>query len=126
MSDGFDDLALLARDLDRAGARVGAQARGIVAKAVDAGAADARSQAQAKWNRTGRGTGESARSIRARMSRSVGSRGGSNQLGYIMVDGGGVFQETGAAHHPPNPVLPSALEKAADIVEQRLGDVSVL
>jgi hypothetical protein len=126
VSDAFDDLARLAADLDRAGARVGKQARGIVAKAVDAGAADARQQAEAKWTKSGRESGDSAESIRARMSKSVGSRGGTNQLGYIMVDGGGVFQETGAAHHPPNPVLPSALDKAADLVEQRLGDVSVL
>jgi hypothetical protein len=120
MSDGFDDLALLARDLDRAGRNVPRQARGIVAKAVDAGASDARSQAQAKWNRSGRGTGESAGSIRGRMSRDQ-----SNAVGYMLVDGGGVFQETGAAHHPPNPVLPSALEKAADLLENRLTSVSL-
>jgi hypothetical protein len=126
VSDGFDDLARLAGDLDRAGVRVGSQARGIVAKAVDAGAADARSQAEAKWTKSGRGTGDSAGTIRARMSASVGSRGGANQVGYIFVDGGGAYQETGTGHHPPNPVLPSALEKAADLVEQRLGDVGVL
>jgi hypothetical protein len=121
MSDGFDDLAKLASDLDKAGRNVPKQARGIVAKGVDAGVADARAQAQAKWNRSGRGTGASARSVRARMSRDK-----TNARGYMMVDGGGVFQEVGAAHHPPNPVLPSALEKAADLVEQRLGDVGVL
>jgi hypothetical protein len=52
------------------------------------------------------------------------SRDQSNAVGYMLVDGGGVFQETGAAHHPPNPVLPSALEKAADLLENRL-DVGV-
>jgi hypothetical protein len=51
---------------------------------------------------------------------------GTAAVGYMLVDGGGVFQETGAAHHPPNPVLPSALNKAADLLEQRLGDVSIL
>jgi hypothetical protein len=125
MSDGFDDLALLARDLDRAAGNVGRQARGIVAKGLDVGAADARAQAQAKWTRSGQGSGDSAKSIRARMSRSVGSRGGASQLGYIFVDGGGAYQETGVAHHPPNPVLPSALEVAADLVEARLGEVKL-
>jgi hypothetical protein len=121
MSGGFDDLARLAADLDRAGRNVPKQARGITAKAVDAGAADARQQAQAKWDRSGRGTGESEASIRGRMSVD-----GTAAVGYMLVDGGGVFQETGAAHHPPNPVLPSALNKAADLLEQRLGDVSIL
>jgi hypothetical protein len=120
MSDGFDDLALLARDLDRAGRNVPRQARGIVAKAVDAGAADARSQAQAKWTKSGRGTGASAASIRGRMSRD-----GTSAVGYMLVSGGGVFQETGAAHHPPNPVLPSALQKAAGMLEDRLSSVSL-
>jgi hypothetical protein len=121
VSDAFDDLARLAADLDLAARSVPRQARGITAKAVDAGAADARQQAEAKWTKSGRESGDSAKSIRGRMSTD-----GSNAIGYILVDGGGVFQETGAAHHPPNPVLPSALDKAADLLVDRLGGVSIL
>jgi hypothetical protein len=115
-----EDLQRLAADLDRAGATAGRQLRGITAKAVDAGAANARSQAEAKWTRSGMGTGDSAKSVRARMSTSE------EAVGYIFVDGGGAFQETGTGHHPPNPVLPSALEVAAKVLESKMGEVGRL
>jgi hypothetical protein len=108
MSDGFLELEKLAADLGRAGTTASRQARGVTAKYGDRIVSRAQSEARAKWNRSGRATGASATSIRARMSNSE------ETVGYVMVDGGGVYQETGAGHHPPNPVLGPAAEAELD------------
>jgi hypothetical protein len=132
VSGGFDDLARLAQDLDRAGATAGRQARGIVAKGVDRAAVQAKQQARAVWTKSGsyrsggREPGASAESIRARMDTHVGSRGGLTQVGYVFVDGGGAFQESGTGHHPPNPVLGAAVEAQTDFVADLLANLDVL
>jgi HK97 gp10 family phage protein len=123
MADAFDDLARLAQDLDRAGALAGRQARGIVAKGVDRAAADAKARARTVWNRSGLATGASADSIRARMSR---TSGGDLQAGYLFVEGGGAYQETGTGHHPPNPVIEPAVVQQTDYVADLLANLDVL
>lgn len=107
----------LARDFARVAQTAERQARGIVAKGVDAGAAKAKSDAKAKWTRSGEASGASAESIRARMSID------DTTTGHIFVDGGGAFQETGTGHHPPNPVLHDAAEVAAEVVVSKAPEI---
>jgi hypothetical protein len=108
------DVDRLVRDLDKAAKSAEKQARGITAKTADRAVTTARGAARAKW--TG-GEGDSASSIRARMSRRE------TTVGYVFVDGGGAYQETGTGHHPPNPVLGPAVDAELDRWARDLGTI---
>jgi hypothetical protein len=109
-----DVFALFAAELEAHPVAVSKQVRGIMAKKLDAAAADAQQKALG-WTDYGRGMQGSAGTIRARMSRSVGARGGTRQLGYLLADGPGIFfKEHGSGLRPPEPVLGPAVEAQQD------------
>jgi hypothetical protein len=119
-----DDLIRLVADLENAPVALGRQTRGVMAKQLDQVAAAAQAEALATWTTYGRGMAGSAGTIRARMSASVGARGGRSQIGYVFADGDGAwFQEHGTGHHPPQPVLGHRADTAADQVAEALGDM---
>jgi HK97 gp10 family phage protein len=102
----MDDFLRFAAELDKMPAKVVREGRGMTARKVDAAARDAQQKALATWTTYGRGMGGSAGTIRARMSANRGMI-----RGYILADGDGAFyQEHGTGHHPPQPVMRSALE----------------
>lgn len=123
----MDDLSRLADDLDRQARTAGRQTRGIMARHLDGAAAAAKDEALSSWTKYGRGEAGSAGTIRARMSRTVGSRGGERQLGYVLADGQGAFQaEHGKHDRAPDPVIHRAVEAAtagfADDLAEQLAD----
>lgn len=115
----LDDLA---GDLRAAARSAGKQARGLTAKALDRAAAQAKTDAQAKWRKTGKRTDPAIDSIRPRMSRTIGSRGGQQQTGFLMVDSPGGAIERGGGHTPPNPVLGPAVEAQLPWLGDRFTD----
>lgn len=120
----MDDLARLVTDLQTAGRSASRQARGIMAKHLDVAEDRARSAALSSWTKYGRGMEGSAGTIRARMSASVGSRGGDRQLGYLLADGEGVFQaEHGNHDRAPDPVMGQAVEGISGPVETAIADM---
>lgn len=117
----IDDLAA---DLAETGAKAGKRLRGIMAKHLDVAAAKAKADALSSWTKYGRGAAGSAGTIRARMSSSIGSRGGDRQVGYLLADGDGAFQaEHGKHDRAPDPVMGQAMASVqsaldADLTEQ--------
>lgn len=119
----MDDAAQLAADLEATAKRLSRRTRGIMAKHLDAAADRAQADALSSWTKYGRGMAGSAGTIRARMSASVGRRGGDRQLGYLLADGPGVFQaEHGKHDRAPNPVMGRSMESLADPYENDLAD----
>jgi hypothetical protein len=117
----MDEVTQLATDLERLGRVASIRTRGIMAEHLDTAAANAQRDALSSWTKYGQGMRGSAGTIRARMSRSVGSRGGGRQLGYLLADGDGVFQaEHGTHDRAPDPVMGQAVEAIADPVAQAM------
>lgn len=96
---------------------VSRQARGIMARHLDQAAVTAQSRARSEW-----GERSSISTIRARMSATIGTRGGSRQVGYLLADGpGAFFAEHGHHHVPPRPVV---RQSAEDAMAAMLGDIA--
>lgn len=118
-----DDIERFAAQLEAAPQKVSRQVRGIMAKHLDAAAGQAR---QAYLASRGGGSSESAGTIRARMSASIGRRGGNRQVGYLLADGPGVFfHEHGHGHVPPNPVVRMAAERVPAAMASEILDIMV-
>lgn len=115
----MDDFSRLALDLAQMPSKVVRQGRGATAPVLDGAAKQAQQRAVTLWTRSGRGTGESAATIRARMAADRGAL-----AGYLLADGAGAFfQENGAGHNPPQPVLRPAAEQAFPSFADRIGEV---
>jgi hypothetical protein len=107
----------VAAELTRMGPQTVNRGRGATAQVLDAAANEAANHARSLW--TG-GSGESASKISARMSRDR-----SRLSGYLIGDGrGGFFQEIGTGHHPPQPVLGPAIERASGDAARAIADVA--
>jgi hypothetical protein len=105
----FDSPEALAAALQAQPVRTGRQLRGVMAKRLDAAAEEARS---IDAGRSPTGMGGSTATIRARMSASIGSRGGDRQVGFVLGDGPGLFyREHGSGHRPPDPQIRPAVER---------------
>lgn len=106
-----DDVDRLAADLAATAKQLSRRTRGIMARHLDTAADRAQSDALSSWTKYGRGMAGSAGTIRARMSASIGRRGGDRQVGYLLADGPGVFQaEHGTHDRAPDPVMGQAME----------------
>jgi hypothetical protein len=114
-----DDLLRFATELDQLPSKVVRQGRGATARGLDAAANQAQQRALAQWSTYGRGMSGSAGTIRARMSADR-----SQLAGWLLADGeGAFFQEHGAGHHPPQPVLGPAGEQAMGSFASEIGKV---
>lgn len=95
--------------------------RGAVSRTADDVRDTATELALSTWTKYGRGMAGSAGRIEARMStdRDLAE-------GYVIVRGvGGVMQERGTSHHPPQPVLQPAADLHLDTLADRLADVAI-
>ena len=111
----------LAAQLRGAPDSVSRQVRGIMARHLDQAATKAQSRARSEW-----GDRSSISTIRARMSASVGMRGGSRQVGYLLADGDGAFfGEHGHGHVPPRPVVRQSAEEAMRSMLSDIADAAV-
>lgn len=121
MSESIDDFA---DALERAPQKVSRQLRGIMAKHLDRAAG--RAQQDYLASRSAVGPSASVGTVRARMSATVGSRGGQRQAGYLLADGRGVFfNEHGGRHTPPNPVVRRAIEAVPDAMRDEVLSIMV-
>jgi hypothetical protein len=114
-----DDLLRFAAALDLVPTKVIRQGRGATARVLDGAASQAQQRALATWTTYGRGMAGSAGTIRARMTADR-----SQLAGWLLADGeGAFFQERGAGHHPPQPVLGPAAEQAGGKFADQIGKV---
>ena len=110
----FDSVA---RELEQLGGQAVHRGRGAAADVFDKAAAEARNHALMQWSA---GTGVSASSITARMSRDK-----SRLAGYLIMDGrGGFFHESGRGPHTPKPVLGPTMERYSAAAAKAIAEVA--